>query len=114
MAITGHVRRKAELRTNFLQAFDGLPQAFADERFRAEAFDEVERHIELLAADGAELHGCVAAGEEDDGECGDQEIVEANLLYAVDVRGLVEVCEDLDGVFREFDNLACVARVLLD
>jgi len=56
----------------------------------------------------------VAAGEEDDGECGDQEIVEANLLCTVDVRGLVEVCEDLDSIFREFDDLACIARVLLD
>lgn len=114
MAITGNIWRETELRTNFLQALDGSPQTFADEGFCAEAFDEVERHVELIAADGAEVHGCVAAGEEYDCEGGDEEIVEADLLDAVDVGCLVEVGKGADGVFGELNHSTGVGGVLLD
>lgn len=45
------------------------------------------------------MNGGVAACEEDDGDGGREEVVEADLLAAVDVGGLVEVGEGADGVF---------------
>jgi len=60
------------------------------------------------------VYGRVAAGEEDDGEGRDEEVVEADLLGAVDVGGLVEVREGADGVFGELDDSVGVVGVLLD
>ena len=109
-----YIRIKAEFWADFFQAFDSFPKTFANERFRAEAFNEVESHVEFIAAESAELNGRVAAGEEDDGEGGDEEVVEADLLDAVDVGGLVEVRECADGVFGELDDGVGVVRVFLD
>ena len=109
-----NIRIKAKLRPYFFQTLDSFPKAFANEGFRAESLDEVESHVELVSTEGAELYGGVAAGEEDDGEGGDEEVVEADLLDAVDVGGLVEVRECADGVFGELDDGVGVVWVFLD
>lgn len=56
----------------------------------------------------------MAASEKDDGESGDEEVVEADLLDPVDVRGLVEVREGSDSVFGEFDDGVGVIGIFLD
>lgn len=50
-------------------------------------------------------------GEEEDGEGGDQEVIEADLLRTVDVRCLVDVRKDTDGIFRNCGYRLSVALV---
>lgn len=114
METVPNIRIKTEFWADFFQTFDSFPKTFTNEGFRAEAFDEVESHVEFIAAESAELDRGVAAGEEDDSEGGDEEVVEADLLDAVDVGGLVEVRECADGVFGELDDGVGVVRVFLD
>ncbi len=56
----------------------------------------------------------MASSEEDDGEGGDEEVVEADLLGTVDVGGLVQVRECADGVFGQLDDGVGVVGVFLD
>lgn len=53
-------------------------------------------------------------GEEDDGEGRDEEVVEADLLGAVDVAKFVETGEYADGVFGDVDGFLRVGSVFHD
>lgn len=57
---------------------------------------------------------CVTRGEEEDGDGGCEEIVEADLLAAVDVSGLVQVCECSDCIFCQFHDSRCIGMMFLD
>ena len=110
----GLVGDKAEAGGDFFEALDGFPEALGDEGAGAEALDDVEGHVELVADLGAELGGCVRDGEEEDGERGDEEPVEDGLVCAVDVGRLVERGEDADNFLGGFDDALGVATVLHD
>ena len=56
----------------------------------------------------------VARGKENDSNAGYQEVVEADLLRAVYVRGLVEMCQCPDGILCKLDDNRGVAEMFLD
>jgi hypothetical protein len=52
--------------------------------------------------------------EEESGERGDEEMIEAYLLCMVDVGASVDVCENLDSVFGDVDNALCCCAIVAD
>ena len=110
----GLMGHEAKFGTDFLEALDGAPEPMADEGARAEAFDEVEGHIELVADLAVKLGRGVGDGEEDDGEGGDEEVVEAYLLRAVDVAYFVQAGEHSDSIFGHLNGLLSVKAVSHD
>jgi len=59
------------------------------------------------------VHGCMATGEKYDGQGGDKEVVEADLLGSVDVSRLVQVCQGLNCIFCQLNNHSGVVEMLL-
>lgn len=84
--LSGH---ETEFRPEFLEAPDSAPQALTDVGFCAEPFDQVEGHVKLVADLAIELCGGVGDGEEENGEGGDEEVVEGDLLHSVNVARFV-------------------------
>ena len=107
-------RHEPQLRPDVLEALDGAPQPLAGVGFGAETLDEVEGHVELVADLAVEFGRGVGDGEEDDGEGGDEEVVEADLLRAVNVARFVEAGEHAYGVFGHLDGFLRIAPVFHD
>lgn len=56
------------------------------------------------------MTGC----KEYDSEGRNEEVVEADLLRSVDIRGLVKMGQRMYRIFCKLDDLACVAEVFLN
>lgn len=60
------------------------------------------------------MYGCMARREEDDSEGRDEEVIEADLLCSVDIRCLIKVCQNTDGVLCKINDIVGVAEIFLD
>jgi hypothetical protein len=67
-----------------------------DPRAGRHFLDEVEGHVKLVPADGAEAQGRVRGREKQHGDGGGQKLVVKHLDAAVQVRFVVEVREQAD------------------
>lgn len=106
------VRVEAEARRHVLERLDCAPEALRHPALGGEVAHQVEPHVELFAADGAEADGRVDRGQEDDGYGGGEELVIEALRSSVQVGRVVEVGEVADGVLGEIDHLLRVVGVL--
>ena len=52
----------------------------------------------------AEIHGRMRNSEKNDGKRGDNEVVEANLLCAIDIRTAVELGQSPNRILGDFDD----------
>src|ERR1700730_14256347 len=82
-----------QFRPNNLQILNGLPQPPRDSRLSGEPLHQIERHVVLIPRCLAKVARRVANGEEENGERGNEKVVEADLLRAVDVCSLIEMVE---------------------
>ena len=107
----GLARDEAEFGADFFQAADSTPESLRNVGLGAEAFNQVESHVELIADDAVEFHRGVRDGEEDDSEGGDEEVVEDDLLRPVYVARLVQTHQHSNSVLCHFNHLLRVAAV---
>lgn len=59
------------------------------------------------------MHRCMTARKKDDRQRGDQEVVEAYLLCAVDICRLIEMGEGTDGISSQPNHNPCIIWIFL-
>lgn len=60
------------------------------------------------------MHRCMTARKKDDSQCRNQEVIEAHLLGAVYISGLVEMSECTDRIPCQLNDDTRIMQVLLD
>ena len=105
---------QAELGTDFFQSFNSFPKSLCNVRLGAESFDKIESLVKVISHLMTEFHWRVGNRQEHHSQGGQEEIVEADLLRTIDVRGLIQACKHLDGVLGYIHPSLSLLSILHD
>ena len=104
-AVTTNCQSKAW--PDLFKRLNGPPQPLGHVRIGREAAHEFKRHVEFVARLLTKLGRRVGNGQEENGQRGDEKVVEQGLLAAIYVRCLVDVGEYANSILCDPDHHVC-------